>query len=237
MPGRALSICISGTALLLALSACGDAAARSGTAAERDGEVVSDTAALYARLLAEPQNVPLTEERYRQWRAATRALDTLPLAGVTPPRLTGTTTQLVERGAASLGADPAARRAIEAEGMSVREYVATTVALLQADAAAHRKGYWGVPEESMDLARDHAGTIADAAAARWLVGDEWRPESERATRGDAESEATLRTSDDDARDALASVDDADDSDGAARGRAKHHGRGHGKGHAKHGRKH
>lgn len=179
LPLRAAALLLAAT---VGLTACREASASRQEVLSEGDVATTDTAALYARLLAEPLEVALTEERYERWRRAQRVLDTLPWIGVPSPdgrrRSPDTPQELIAHGVRSLEQDDVARRAIEDAGLDVPEYVTTTVALHRAVAASRRNGYWGVPEESLELARDHRDAIEAHVPGDWLVGERERTRAE-----------------------------------------------------------
>ena len=136
-----------------------------------------DTALLHRAggdvMLANGGRIPyeITSERYRQWEAARRTLRAQG-AGLSlrldPLRVTEAD---IRRAVQSLERNGRARRAIEGTGLSVRDYVLTTLALEQQMAVA--TGRWGarerprvpsapvVPTETIaaELARDTARQV------------------------------------------------------------------------------
>lgn len=97
----------------------------------------------------------LTSDRYRNWTRAQRDLDALPVQTASNRlRVSSASDTDVERLVQQLESDPAARRAIEPSGLSVRDYVLTTLALAQAmDATENgaRTRLTGVPRENLDI--------------------------------------------------------------------------------------
>ena len=86
----------------------------------------------------------ITSDRYRQWETARRALRDQKIGlsmRLDPLRVTQAD---VERAVTFFERNGRARRAIEAAGLSVRDYVLTTLALEQQMAVA--KGTWGERE-------------------------------------------------------------------------------------------
>ncbi len=118
------------------------AAAATGTVVSNDGNVRA-------------VDYTLTSDRYRDWTRAQRGLDAQPVPSTgNRLRVNGTSDTDVERFVRQLEADPAARRAIEPSGLSVRDYVLTTLALAQAmDATDNgaRTRLIGVPRENVDI--------------------------------------------------------------------------------------
>jgi hypothetical protein len=85
----------------------------------------------------------ITSERYRQWETARRALRAQKIGlsmQIDPLRVTEAE---IQRAVTFFERNGKARRLIEGTGMSVRDYVLTTLALEQQMAVA--KGTWGAP--------------------------------------------------------------------------------------------
>ncbi len=111
-------------------------------------------------MIADPRTLrgvdySLTPDRYRGWTRAQRDLDALPVAVSTERlRVRGTSDADVDRFVTRLQADPAARSAIERSGLTVRDYVLTTLALAQAmDATDGRPAnrLAGVPAQNVEV--------------------------------------------------------------------------------------
>lgn len=73
----------------------------------------------------------VTSERYRQWIAAHRALDGVEIGEPVSVDLRNLTEKDIERVEETLANHAAARASIESAGMSVRDFVLTTIALAQ----------------------------------------------------------------------------------------------------------
>ncbi len=154
--------------LLAAMVACGRGGAASGDV---------DTALLHRSggdvMLADGDHIPyeITSERYRQWETARRTLRAARIGlsmRLDPLRVTEAD---IQRAVNFFERNDRARRAIEQTGLSVRDYVLTTLALEQQMAVA--SGRWGarerprapsapvVPSESIaaELARDTARRV------------------------------------------------------------------------------
>ena len=84
--------------------------------------------------LASPVSFQLSEENYAKWEVAERNLDRIPAGEFTAAQPSGGSA--VDRAVARLQSSPRARRAIEAAGLSVRDFVLETIALAQAVQAA-----------------------------------------------------------------------------------------------------
>ncbi|MFN2567205.1 MAG: hypothetical protein ABR499_19595 [Gemmatimonadaceae bacterium] len=159
------------SALLLAVTvACGGTGGGSG-----DVDTALLTRAGGDVMLAGGRRLPyeITSDRYRQWEAARRALRAQRISltmRLDPLRVTEAE---IERAVSFFERNGKARRTIENAGMSVRDYVLTTIALEQQMAVA--TGRWGererprvpaapvAPSESIsaELARDTARVKVD----------------------------------------------------------------------------
>lgn len=131
----------------------------------------------------------VTSDDYRKWLAAEEALarvsgfelaDEIPLATATEDD--------VERAADALEENEPVRRAIESSGLSVEEYVATTVALEQAYAAAAPGTLRpdAPPSANMLLVGEHRADIERVRAAsplRSVDSRDWGDRSERRNKG------------------------------------------------------
>lgn len=73
----------------------------------------------------------VTSERYRQWIAANRALDGVEIGEPVSVDLRNLTEKDIDRVEETLANHAAARASIESAGMSVRDFVLTTIALAQ----------------------------------------------------------------------------------------------------------
>lgn len=116
------------------------------------GAVTSDSAAFRAL------DYPITSDNYRKWLQAQSALDSVevdPRLRIRPRKLTGPD---IDRVVETLGDQPAARAAIESSGLSVRDYVLTTVALAQSWDAVNRPraSLAGIPSENIEWMRRQA---------------------------------------------------------------------------------
>jgi hypothetical protein len=154
--------------VITTLAACGGTGGASGDV---------DTALLHRAggdvMLVDGERIPyeITSDRYRQWEAARRALRAQRISlsmRLDPLRVTEAE---IQRAVNFFERNGRARRAIEGTGMSVRDYVLTTLALEQQMAVA--SGRWGardrprapsapvVPSESIaaELARDTARRV------------------------------------------------------------------------------
>jgi hypothetical protein len=202
----------------MALSACAGASADESTLTDGDTALATDAGAPTPAL-----DYEVTSDRYRRWLVAQRALDTLDgVALPSPMRLRGAGDEEMERVEAALEAEPRARAAIEGSGLSVEDYVRTSIALEQAMA--------GLPGDRTatiafrDVPPANTQLIAEGDSAFLRAWD-----TRRFRVVDAASSAGRDDGDSDSR---------ADSDRGGRGGRKGHakkgkGKGHGKGHGKH----
>jgi hypothetical protein len=157
------------------------------------GEVASDSA---YRVL----DYPLTSDNYTKWLAAQSALDSAdvnPRMRLDPRRLRG---HEVDGVVEALEQDTLARAAIESSGLSVRDYVLTTIALAQSWDAVNAPGggLTGVPagnvawlrQRSSDAERSAEGVV-DAGVIRA------RPRARILDDSDSDSDSDHRDSDSD----------------------------------------
>lgn len=134
------------------------------------GEVTSDSAAFRAL------DYPITSDNYRKWLQAQSALDSVdvdPKLRISPRKLTGPD---IDRVIETLEARPAARAAIESSGLSVRDYVLTTIALAQSWDAVNRPraDLTGIPSENIEWMRRQAAddpVVRERPRARILDDD------------------------------------------------------------------
>ncbi|MDQ6717351.1 MAG: hypothetical protein M3Z17_03260 [Gemmatimonadota bacterium] len=80
--------------------------------------------------LASPVSFQLNEESFAKWEVAERNLDRIPASEFTAPQPSGGT--VVDRAVARLQSSSRAKRAIEAAGLSLHDFVLETIALAQA---------------------------------------------------------------------------------------------------------
>lgn len=125
------------------VAACLACTALLGTACRQDGKNVRSVEATQLAsdgVVADSGAVPmrigdyrLTRERLDSWRGAQRAVDRVPDdASFVPLHAVDATDADVDRAVAYLSSRPDLRRAIEQSGLSVRDYVLTTLALARA---------------------------------------------------------------------------------------------------------
>lgn len=147
------------------------------------GEVVEDSLTAYRAL-----DYQLTSDRYRLWQQAQSTLDTVDLdlrVRLDTRRLTD---EDIDRAVEELANVPRARAAIESAGLSVRDYVLTTIALAQSWDAVSRPSarFSAVPKENVAFLR---GRLPDDDAvrirprARFLHDDSDDSDSESERRG------------------------------------------------------
>jgi hypothetical protein len=123
-----------GALALSAMLACNrsrDSNALTSDTAAAAGEVSSDSATVGT--VFHGVKYPLTSENYRKWTVAQTALDSIP-EPMAMPRvdLRDPTDDDIERTVDFLSHQDAARRAIERSGLSVKDFVLTSIALGQA---------------------------------------------------------------------------------------------------------
>lgn len=100
----------------------------------------------------------ITSERYRQWLLAQRALDQIPGLELEGVRLRGFREDDMDRVEDQLEDDPRAKVAIQGAGMTVRDYVRTSVALEQSMAAAAG----ALPIRASELPRENVALLSGA---------------------------------------------------------------------------
>ena len=188
--------------LALLLSAALICACNNDVAGESDGDVLTDST-------YEAIDYTLTSDNYNKWMAAQQALES---AGVRPAEridVRNVSDDDINRVARSLESQPPAKAAIEGAGLSVRDFVLTTIALA------------------------HSWDAVTGPSARVLGA---RPENLDFLRTQAAGDSILRTRPGaafiDDSPAAGGADSDDDSD-SERGRGKGKGRNKSKG--KHGR--
>ena len=109
----------------------------------------------------------LTDENFARWEVAQRNLDRLPRSAF-PALSGGGAGNVIDRAVARLESSPKARTAIEAAGLSVRDFVLQTIALAQATEAAQSGRSAGaalVPPENFRFVDRHRERILRAQAA------------------------------------------------------------------------
>jgi hypothetical protein len=110
-----------------------------------------------------PISHEVRSEDYRRWLAAQRALDSVP--GIDPPdpiSLRYADDAEIDRMVRHLESDTRARAAIEGAGLTVRDFVITSVALEQAMIAGQapvRTAVTPVPEANVALVRENSDEI------------------------------------------------------------------------------
>lgn len=108
----------------------------------------------------------ITDRSFSQWEAAQRNLDRLPRSAF--PSSGGTGANVIDRAVSRLESSPKARTAIEASGLTVRDFVLHTIALAQATEAvegAPAQGAALVPPENFRFVDRHRERIGRAQAA------------------------------------------------------------------------
>lgn len=159
------------------------------------GEVVGDSLATYRAV-----DYQLTSDNYTRWLKARGALDSVnvePTVRLNTRRLTDAD---IDRVIQDLESQPRARAAIESRGLSVRDYVLTTIALAQSWDAANRPTVHvsGLPPRNVEFLRRQAaedGVVRERPRARFL-DDDSDDDSERPGRrhrkrhgGDSDSDS------------------------------------------------
>jgi hypothetical protein len=135
----------------------------SGPVISSDAGAVGDTAFTAIRY-------EVRSEDYRKWLVAQRALDSIP--GIEPPDpidLRYAEQEEIDAMVARLQDDVRARAAIEGAGMSVREFVMTSVALEQAMAAtrpAPRLAFSDIPPANSAIVRENSAELERETAVR-----------------------------------------------------------------------
>lgn len=146
-----------------ALTACGGGGdARTLSADSASGDVPADSA--MAGLVYRGEKYPLTSDNYRRWLVAQAALDSLP-APADVPRIdvNAASDEQIDRTIDFLSRQDGERRAIEGSGLSVKDFVLTSVALGRmvrasargGDALADARGFAGIDPEAVRRAQDH----------------------------------------------------------------------------------
>jgi hypothetical protein len=107
---------------------------------------------------------PLTSENYRKWLVAQAALDSIPEPTAMPRvDLRDPTDDDIDHTVEFLASDAAARRAIERSGLSVKDFVLTSIALGQ---ALNFAGDPLVPEGNREFVRSNRDDIVRVRAVR-----------------------------------------------------------------------
>ena len=109
----------------------------------------------------------LTDESFARWERAQRSLDRLPSSAI-PAQSSGGGGNVIDRAVTRLESSPRARTAIEATGLTVRDFVLQTIALAQATEAAsggRPAGAGVVPPENFRFVERHRDRVRRAQAA------------------------------------------------------------------------
>lgn len=128
-------------------------ACASGANSESDGDVQREST-------YEAIDYTLTSDNYKKWMAAQQALDS---AGVRPAEridVRNVSDEDIDRVTRSLESRPEAKSAIEGAGLSVRDFVLTTIALAQSWDAVNGPSarVLGARPENLDFLRAQAAT-------------------------------------------------------------------------------
>jgi len=194
MRGSAVSARLALAAAVVALaSACNRAPDNAGLrsdsgAASAAGDVSLDSAT--SGTVFHGVKYPLTSDNYRKWVVAQAALDSLP-EPLAMPRvdLRDPTDDDIDHTVAFLEKDDGARRAIERSGLSVRDFVLTSIALGQAVTFANDEL---VPPENRTFVRSNRDDIVRVRRARQfhvLDDDDEDDDHVREERGGEHGEA------------------------------------------------
>jgi hypothetical protein len=157
------------TAFLLVAAGCKD---RSQSDSAPLPGFIQGASADAQQALATPVDFELTEDNFDKWETAQRNLDRIPASQIPP--LSNSGGSVIDRAVARLESSAAAKRAIEAAGLSVRDFVLETLALaqaVQASATGRSSSASGIPagnfafvEQYRDRIRQ-AGITAESAPA------------------------------------------------------------------------
>lgn len=98
--------------------------------ADVDSSFIGNVSSEARRALATAVDFQLTEENFSKWESAQQNLDVVPESQLAPVQPSGG--DVIDAAVARLQSSPRAKRAIEAAGLSVRDFVLETVALAQA---------------------------------------------------------------------------------------------------------
>ena len=123
---RHSAVALAFSIVLPALAAC----SKNEPSSNDGAGFLADASAEAKEALAAPVSFQLNDENYARWETAERNLDRIPASEFSAAQPSGGSA--VDRAVARLQSSPRARRAIEAAGLSVRDFVLETVALAQA---------------------------------------------------------------------------------------------------------
>jgi hypothetical protein len=109
----------------------------------------------------------LTDDNFARWEAAQRNLDRLPASAI-PAASAGGSGDVIDRAVGRLESSPRARTAIEATGLTVRDFVLQTIALAQAAEAVENPaaGTGMVPAGNLRFVARYRQRVAPARTAR-----------------------------------------------------------------------
>lgn len=138
---------------------------------ESGGEVISDSLRAYQAV-----DYPLTSDNYNKWIRAENALDSVNVDATVRRSARELTDEDIDDLVESLEKQPSARAAIESSGLSVRNYVLTTIALAQSWDAVNSTTvrFTGMPPENVEFLRRQAAedpAVRARPRARFLEGD------------------------------------------------------------------
>lgn len=222
-----LALCVLSTS---AAGPCADDAKRDLSVSPSDNAAIAAAAAT-GTLVPNDSDVravdyKLASDRFRDWSRAQRSLDALPAGGETNIlRVRSASNDTVDQMVRRLEADAAARRAIEPSGLSVREYVLTSLALAQAMAASEngaRARLIGVPSENLDVySRNRDDYRRFRRDSRLRVVDDRDSDSDSDGKGDNKADSDgNRKADSDGDSDRKDSDKGGGKKGKAKGRAR-----------------
>ena len=178
--------------LLVLAGACGrgDDRAATGAATSQilDGASPEAREALGVRV-----DYRLTDQSFAQWEAAQRNLDRLPRSAF--PASPGVGSNVIDRAVSRLESSPKARTAIEASGLTVRDFILQTIALAQATEAvegAPAQGAALVSQENFRFVDRHRERIGRAQAAARLARRNAEREEQLAIDRQLEADTALQ---------------------------------------------
>jgi hypothetical protein len=169
---------------------------------ESDGDVLRDST-------YEAIDYTLTSENYNKWMVAQQALESAGIRPIERIDVRNVSADDIGRVTQSLESQPAAKSAIEEAGLSVRDFVLTTIALVQSWDAVNGPSarVLGARPENLDFLRTQAATDS-------MIRN-------RPGAGIIDDASAIDATDSD------TDSDSDDKRGRGRGKGKHKGRGRG----------
>lgn len=148
---------------------------------ESDGDVLRDSS--YAAI-----DYALTSDNYKKWVAAQQALDSAGIRPIERIDVRSVSDDDIDRVTGSLESQPPARAAIESAGLSVRDFVLTTIALAQSWDAVNGPSarVLGVRPENLEFLRTQA--VGDSIV-RARPGAAWIDDSPSAGGADSDDDS------------------------------------------------